>query len=260
VSTLAIVLVALAAAPFDATFEAASKAYDAGQYEEAVRQYASIAAAGVAEPELFYNLGNAAFRAGDVATAIANYERALQLDPRMEDAAHNLDYAIAGTGGRLARPLRPGWQEALLFWDGRLRPGEVRWLAIVCWVLFWAILLWRVATRQKYQLPLAATFLLLAGASMMSLYAKTFPLQIAVARAPEVPVRIGASPADTVRYTLSPGDRVKVEAERDGWLRVATASGERGWAQAENFVRVGPPYLPPPSSGPSGAIAAESSP
>lgn len=241
------VLMALAATPYDAPFQAGNKAYVENRYDEAIQQYESIAASGVQDAVLFYNLGNAYFRAGQVAPAIANFERALQLDPRMENARLNLEHAVASTQGHLARPLRPGWQEALLFWDGALRPGEARWLAIVSWAGFWAMLLWRVAARRKYQVSIAAMLLLIAGASMASLYAKSYPLQLAVANASEVAVRIGANPADTVRYTLAAGDRVEVEAERNGWLRVATASGERGWAPAENFVLVGPPYAPPPS-------------
>lgn len=254
------VLTALSATPFDNAFNNAAQAYEAQQYPEAITQYESLVHEGVEDPVVFYNLGNAYYRGGQVAAAIANYERALHLDPRLEAARHNLELAVASTQGHLARPLPSGWQEAVLFWDDHLRTGEVRWLAIVSWAAFWAILLWRVVARRKYQLVLATVLLLVAAASMVSLYTKSHPLQLAVAQAAEVQVRIGNSAADTVRYTLSHGDRVKVEAESNGWLRVATASGERGWAPVEVFVRVGPPYQSPPSEESSGANAAENAP
>ena len=242
----------MAAAPTGPAFDEANGAYNAQQYDQAVRQYEAVAAAGVAEPVLFYNLGNAYFRLGQVAPAIANYERALQLDPRMALAEANLKYALAATERNLARPLRPGWEESILFWDDRLRYAEVRWLAIVAWVGLWAALASRLIVRHRWQFPVIILLALASGAFGTSLVSKSRPLLLAVAAQPEVSVRTGANPADTVRYTLRPGDRVRVETESNGWLRVATVDGERGWAAKEAFVLVGPPYAPaapaPPAS------------
>jgi len=239
----------LGAVPLGPAFDEANRAYEATDYAGAVRQYEAIVATGAADAELFYNLGNAYFRLGQVAPAIANYERALQRDPRLAPAQANLRYALAATERNLARPLRSRWEEGLLFWDDSLRYGEVRWLAILCSGAFWAALLWRAIKRHRFQIPVIIVSLLAAGAFMTSLYSKSYPLQLAVAAQPELKVRTGANPADTERYTLAPGDRVRVETQSNGWLRVATVDGERGWAPAEAFVLVGPPYAAPAQSG-----------
>lgn len=235
------------AAVSPAEYTQANAAYTAQRYNEAVQQYEAIMAQGAADAPLFYNLGNAYFRQGQLAPAIANYERALQLDPRMREAEANLKYALAATSRNLARPLRDRWEESLLFWDDRLRPGEVRWLALACWAGAWAVLLWRAADRRRYQVSAAVLLFLAAGALTASLYAKSYPMPLAVAMQDDLEVRTGANPADTVRYTLKAGDRVRVETEDNGWLRVATVDGERGWAPADAFVQTGPPYLAPPA-------------
>jgi len=238
---LLVLFSALAAPP---AFEQALAAYDAQRYDEAVQQYEALVAEGAADPVLFYNLGNAYFRLENLAAAIANYERALQLDPRLGAARTNLERAVSATKRKLARPLAPGWQESLVPWDERLRKDEVRMLALMCWAAFWSVLFWRVMNRRKGQAILAAVLLAAACGFIVSLYAKSYPVHLAVANRDELEVRTGANPADTLRFTLSTGDRVRVEATDGEWLRVATVDGERGWAPAASFVQVGPPYVP----------------
>ena len=48
--------------------------------------------------DLFYNLGNAWFKLGDQGRAILNYERALVLNPRMEEARSNFQTALRIVG------------------------------------------------------------------------------------------------------------------------------------------------------------------
>jgi tetratricopeptide (TPR) repeat protein len=42
---------------------------------------------------VYYNLGNAYFKQGELAQSILAYERALRLKPSMKDAKHNLEFA-----------------------------------------------------------------------------------------------------------------------------------------------------------------------
>ena len=73
-------------------FEAANAAYADGRYDEAVTIYQSLLDE---QPNatLYYNLGNARFKQGELAQAILNYERALRLKPNYKDAKYNLAFA-----------------------------------------------------------------------------------------------------------------------------------------------------------------------
>ena len=73
----------------DAVTEAFKKGNDAyyrGEYAAAIAAYEQVAALGVINEDLYYNLGNAYYRAGRMGPAIYNYERALTLDSDQEDA------------------------------------------------------------------------------------------------------------------------------------------------------------------------------
>ena len=73
----------------EATWEAANEAYQKAKYEEAKVDYIQIAGTRQYSADLFYNLGNAWFKLGDQGRAILNYERALILNPRLEEARSN---------------------------------------------------------------------------------------------------------------------------------------------------------------------------
>jgi len=66
--------------------------YRAGDYAASAAQLEALDT-----PEAHYNRGNALARAGEIATAIQAYERALELDPEHEDARHNRDLLLAQT-------------------------------------------------------------------------------------------------------------------------------------------------------------------
>ena len=72
------------------TWEAANTAYQNGKYEEAKVDYLQLADAGQYSADLFYNLGNVWFKLGDPGRAILNYQRALLLNPGLDEAGSNL--------------------------------------------------------------------------------------------------------------------------------------------------------------------------
>ena len=151
----------------------AQSLYLAGHYAEAAQIYEQLAAQGVQDSGLFYNLGNAYYQLGDVAQALVSYERAAQLDPRDPDVRANLTLARsqvagappAGGDGPLASlaNLTAGW----------LTLNETALLALGAWFLLALLLLvGRMARPGRSQkllraaAGLALLFLLFTGVSL----------------------------------------------------------------------------------------------
>ena len=57
------------------------KDYRNGRYEDAIQKFSSVADGGVSNGKLFYNLGNAYLKNGDLGLALLWYERADKLIP-----------------------------------------------------------------------------------------------------------------------------------------------------------------------------------
>ena len=74
-------------------YHQANIAYQKLDYETSIRLYEQLIKNKSISEEVYFNLGNSYFKAGNFAKAILNYERAKKLDPDDEDANFNLKIA-----------------------------------------------------------------------------------------------------------------------------------------------------------------------
>src|SRR6266699_3597580 len=74
-------------------FDQANSLYEEGKFTEAAAAYEKMLQQGRASPALYFNLGNAFFKAGQVGRAVLNYRLAERLAPRDPDIRANLKFA-----------------------------------------------------------------------------------------------------------------------------------------------------------------------
>lgn len=74
---------------------AATQEYAAGNYQAAWDNFSQIEQEGYAAKELYYNMGNCAYRLNKIGKAVLYYERALKLNPSDSDVKANLEMARA---------------------------------------------------------------------------------------------------------------------------------------------------------------------
>src|SRR5271166_49137 len=105
------------------TFLRALEVFDAAKtpadYRESAALLESLLANGFRNGAVYYNLGNAYFRAGDYGRSIAAYRKAKPYRPRDPYLEANLRQALSVAPGRLPEPPAPWWRH-VLFWSGWL--------------------------------------------------------------------------------------------------------------------------------------------
>ena len=233
------VSIVLGANMFDTTFEQANQAYRSGDYAAAIAQYEQLVSAKVEDAVVHYNLGNAYFGAGNPGRAVAHYERALQLDPMLDAARQNLETVLGTTQRNLPRPIAGDAEQALFFWAENMSFRAVFAGAAVLWLLFWGILCLRAWRPVKFLRAGAVLVGMTAILCMGAAWTKSHPVDLAVAAQAEVPVFFGKNPDEPPRFVLYEGDRVRVERSETGWTLVSTAGGDRGWVQDDRMAFVG---------------------
>ncbi|MDE6321364.1 MAG: tetratricopeptide repeat protein, partial [Muribaculaceae bacterium] len=92
--TLLIALIA-GTASIAATTAQADSAFLADDFPKALTLYQQVVADEGPSSDIYYNIGNTYYRMGQNGRAIANYERALRIDPTNSDARANLEFVNA---------------------------------------------------------------------------------------------------------------------------------------------------------------------
>jgi len=248
-----------------AQFAAANKAYDAGDYAGAIAGYSALTDDGVADADLYYNLGNAHFEAGDLGHAVLWYERARRLNPRDRDIADNLALTRSLLRDQQLLPKQSRLRRALLVWHRATTVEESVVVATALYLLLCVLAVCFVFRREP------AVSRMLARASMFSpgrlfgltpaqdtvlamavvfiaggLFAASAFIKIrdehqrtrGVVVAEEVSVFSGPSRDSTVQFKVHEGTTVAVHDARDGWIRVDLPGDLSGWVDAGTLERI----------------------
>ncbi|MFQ5612137.1 MAG: tetratricopeptide repeat protein [Anaerolineae bacterium] len=228
----------LAQSGFDpvGAMQAANRQYEAEHFAEAAAAYEAILDRGLRHSDLFYNLGNAYFKQGDVGRAILNYRRAQRLNPRDPDIEANLAIARGQTldrfEGTSEGPL-VRWVQTAEAW---LTLNEAALLALALWFLL-AFCAGLAVFLPGWRRPLRRAMLVLAvllGLGLISIAGRLYQevrLPAAVILAPEVDVTSGPGSSEQylLQFSLHAGTEVYLIEERPGWRRIALPGDLQGW-------------------------------
>jgi len=222
----------------------ANQRYEAGQYTEAAEIYEAIIAAGIHNSDLYYNLGNAYFKQGEVGRAILNYRRSQRLSPRDADVAANLNFARVQAVDRLEAN-KGGLSNLVQLAEEWLTLNEAVVLALFLWVLICyftvlAILLPRQRHLFGWVMAVLALCLALGVASTANRLYAEWQYPAAVVVAPKINITSGPGGSDQylAEFTLHAGAEVLVLENRSGWRRITLPGDLQGWAPAEAVEEV----------------------
>jgi tetratricopeptide (TPR) repeat protein len=222
-------------------FVNAGTAYEAGEHERAITLYTSLLEQGVENGTIYYNLGNAYLRNGELGRAIAAYRHSQSFQPRNQDLHANLDFARKSAKDAIQPPQPSALLATLFFWHYQLSLSELVWTVLVVNLLLWSILVLRLYRRASEALRwtfFGLLLLLLATGGSLAVHT-LFPAQIAVVVPQEVDALTGPSDDAVVRFKLHAGSEVRVMDQRDGWLRIALPDDQQGWVDRQYLAVVG---------------------
>ncbi len=215
----------------------ANDAYRAGDYNKAYEAYEKLAQE-IKSAELYYNLGNSAFKMKKLGLAILNYERARKLDPRNPDILENLRYAKSLIEYRVEDKRNWYFQELTKLLEFiRLRECLLI-LLMIYFVLISSLLIALLVKKQivfgSFGKVLAIGFVIISIPTFVKFHESKLEKQ-AVVTDTKVEVRYGPSKNDKLAFGLVEGIEVEIADQIDDWYRVSLRNGDSGWAPKEGL-------------------------
>ena len=231
--------------PNDALWEQGNKAYIDGDFSKAVELYSQIEARGYYSARLYYNLGNAFFKLGQLGEAILYYNRALVLSPSMEDAAHNLEIAEAQTKDKIAvvpQFFLNRWMQTI---QRALSCTAWSVLSLLCLAVALALLLLfllgsALSVRKVGFYGTVVALLLFVATISFAIAERNDILnrEQAIVMSSAISVKSSPDRAATDLFVIHEGTKVTISSQVEGWAEVTIADGKKGWAELSHLERI----------------------
>lgn len=213
------------------------------KFEESAARYALLIKSGVANGQIYYNLGNAQLQAGRVGEAVASYRRALRYSPGESRIESNLEYARSQVRSRIPPSASRAITSAVLDavsvvpWSWRLGG------AVALYVLVWVFAGMRLLMHGRP--PRTLIWLCAGGAALLGATVAAPTMmermeQEGVVTAESVIVRMGNGEGYEPQFAepIHEGVEFSVIERRGDWLEIELPNGGRGWIRADQAVLI----------------------
>ncbi len=229
----------------DSLLTRANLYYANGMYEEAAKLYQQVADSGFTAAELYYNLGNAYFKAHDIPHAILYYERARLLDPGNEDINYNLDLARTYVTDRvdvLPKFFLVAWYHWFL--DRLPADGWALFSMITFFLglLFLSLYIF-TASKNLKKAGFVGGVIILAFSILSFVFAWQSRNILnahdhAIVMSPAVTVKSSPGEEGTDLFVIHEGTKVAVEDSVDHWTEIRLEDGSKGWLPDEEITKI----------------------
>jgi tetratricopeptide (TPR) repeat protein len=222
-------------ADISATFDSANKLYEQGKFTDAVAAYNKLVQAGTVSPAIYFNLGNAYFKSGQVGRAIAAFREAENLAPRDPDVRANLQFIRARVQAPSASPT-VSWQQ----WLTTLTVNEWAILSVIIlwvWLGLWVLIQFRPQLKQSLRVVLwcgGAAIFICGGCTYAAWSSESRKTAIVVAK--DAMLHNGPLEEAPATITVHDGAELPVIDTKNDWLQVRVDNQHVGWLKREQVA------------------------
>jgi len=216
--------------------------YTEALYDSAINVYAEIEVAGLESFNLYFNIGNCAFKLNDLPTAILYYEKAAKIKPNDKDLNHNLNLANA----QIVDKIEPIPQFFISRWIINISetfPSGIWAIFNLFFFLIFCISVGFYYKSLKPSLKITAFYIAFFGLifSLITVvfgYNK-FDLETnnnsAIIFQPSLTVKSEPSDNSTELFLLHEGTKISILDSTESWNKISLPDGNIGWIKSETF-------------------------
>jgi tetratricopeptide (TPR) repeat protein len=223
--------------------DSAKDAYRHKKYEQAIQFYQNILQEGYVSSELYFNLGNAYYRAKDYPRALWSYEKVLCWDPSFKDARYNMD--LINRKIYLNKTIRPPYVSTMLFWK------IYGWMSWRNWVIATIVLfalsvvfyiLFLISNSLKKRRWFFYSALIALGVWIFSFlitwlgYRQIYENRYAYVVDSDIVIRSEPMDGSPALGTVKPGVKIRLIKTENQYYYLETPDGIKGWTRKGNIL------------------------
>lgn len=238
-------LLALSAFAQEVEIKEAETAFTKEDYTKAIELYESILNKNGESAAIYYNLGNAYYKADKIAPAVLNYERALLLDPGDTDIRFNLQMAKQKTVDKI----EPLDEFFLIKWfdsaQNMAAPDSWAKLALVSYILLIGCLVLFFFSRRIHlkKLGFYASVILLFIVIFANIFASNQKKELvnrnsAIVFVPTVTVKSSPNQSGNDLFILHEGTKVFIKSTLGDWSEIMLEDGNVGWMPSDKIEKI----------------------
>jgi tetratricopeptide (TPR) repeat protein len=216
------------------------KDYKEDRFADAATAFTKIADEGIRNGKLYYNIGNACFKNGDIGHALLWYERALKLLPHDPDLRFNYEYVQSLTRDEKSDKELP-LVRILFFWKYLLSRTQIQWAAIILNLIFWSLIAVRMIRRKRAFQTLGHVILTIGLIFVLTAAYNDYEdhfVREAVILPAKASIRSGLTDDATELFVLHAGTKVKIDKEMNGYFRITFSEGKIGWIKQSEAAMI----------------------
>jgi tetratricopeptide (TPR) repeat protein len=226
-------------------WEKANAFYTTEEYQQAVSLYEQILSSGQESAKLYFNLGNAYYKAGDINKALLNYERAKLLAPNDENIDFNIKMAnqfVVTSIEPLPQPFFLRWQTSII---NMYTSDTWSYISIAAFVIF--LLLTGLFIFSRIVTVRRLSFILAIFMVVFSVFTYSFALKqkkkimeqnAAIVFCPRVTVKSSPSATGTDLFLIYEGLKVEITDSIGTWKEIKLVDGNEGWLPDSCIVKI----------------------
>jgi len=192
---------------------------------------------------LYYDLGNAYYKDGDLGQSIAAYRRAEMLTPRDAQLRSNLEFVLQRREDKAVQPRTMVLLAGVQSLYHSLSLNE--WLGVTAILYVLTCLLW--IARALLSAPVRASRFVFRSVAAVFALALLFTavktravrgVERAVIGESRIAVMSGPGPDYTAEFSLHEGAEVRIEARRTDWTHVYVTDQLHGWVPSRSLIGI----------------------
>jgi tetratricopeptide (TPR) repeat protein len=219
--------------------------YAKAQYKDALNTYQQILNDGYQSPAIFYNIGNASYKSGDIPSALLYYEKAHKLAPGDEDINANIRFVNLKTTDKIDQVpeffLANWWKTFILSFSTSalsilsiilVLGGSV---FLIIYFFTGSISIKKTSFYASITLFFLGVFIIFVAGMQIS-YFKWH--RQAIVFSSSVTVKSGPVDQSANLFVIHEGTKVNVLENSNGWMKIGLVNGNEGWIKMSDAKEI----------------------